>query len=460
MIITGTIKQENKKWWLAYIATMVLPWALIFNRSIADICCIIIGVLFLCQSYSNKNWNWLKSPFVKVGLLAWAWLMLVVSPLALVPEESFGVAVPWIRYIILFAALQYWLLVKPEPLLLLVKILAVMVGFVVIDTLWQYLYDMSLSGNMRYDSGRLTGPMDNVKVGIFIAKMSLPTAGICLFFSLHKKQYLWMVFTIFLIIASEAIILLSGERTAFVSSMIGLFSMIFLLAMTERKMRIAVPFLIILFTALSFFMIKTQDWVLFRAVTFRDTVLTFGESVYGKLFKAANIIGTDNWLSGAGLKGFRILCEPIEYAQYKFCNTYAYCNLHPHNTYLEWFSEAGGIGLLLYSTMVIILLVTSLRYFRANSGIYRLLPAVAFGTVFINFFPIMVTQSIFSNWPAILLWYCVAVSFSALNLCKTGIRKDYCHPAGHEVSAQDLSIIAKDPVLLLRNPQDDRGGRD
>lgn len=30
-----------------------------------------------------------------------------------------------------------------------------------------------------------------------------------------------------------------------------------------------------------------------------------------------------------------------------------------------------------------------------------------------------------------------------------------CHPVGHEVSAQDLSLMVKDPVLLLRNPQDD-----
>ncbi len=420
MIIASDIDKKNWKWLLAYVATFLLPFALIFSRAAADICCVLIGVLFLWQSYENKKWDWFNSPFIKVGLLAWLWLVFVVSPFAIVPKESFGVAVPWVRYIILFAALRYWVLVKPESIFLLGKILATMLAFVMVDTLWQYVYGVSLSGNLRYESGRLTGPLDNVKVGIFIAKILLPTIGICLFFSLRDKRHLWTIFAILLFIVSETVILLSGERTAFISSVIGLVSATALLAMAERRVRIIAPFIVVFFAAIFFYLVKTQDWVLLRFMELKDTMLTFTDSVYGKLFKAADIIGENNWLSGAGIKGFRILSSAMEDKKNPYCSG-DYCNLHPHNTYLEWFSEAGIVGLLLYSSMVVILLVTSLRYFKATSGIYRLLPAIAFGTVFINFFPLLVTQSIFSNWPAILLWYSVAVSFAALNLCKNSI---------------------------------------
>lgn len=68
------------------------------------------------------------------------------------------------------------------------------------------------------------------------------------------------------------------------------------------------------------------------------------------------------------------------------------------------------------------MLVTALRYFRESKGIYRLLPACAVAVMLVNFFPIMVTQSAFSNWPAILLWYSVAVAFAGMNICKAGIR--------------------------------------
>lgn len=412
-----TIEKNNWKWLLAYFATLLLPLSLIFNRSFADICCVLIGVLFLCQSYSSRNWQWLKEPFIRVALLAWAWLVLVVSPLAVAPVDSFGVALPWIRYILMFAALKYWVLEKEEPLLLLTKMLAIMLALVMIDTLWQYINGISLTGHLRQDNGRLTGPMDGVKVGIFITKIMLPTVVICTFSELRKKKYSWLIYAALLCVG-EIIILLSGERTAFVSSLLGIFGGMFLLALTEKYVRIAIPLIVAVVTAGLFFLIKTQDWVMVRAIAFKDTIMGFSDSVYGKLFNSAYIIGKDNWFSGIGLKGYRIVSHAMEDKANPYCAGGGFCNLHPHNIYLEWFSEAGVLGLILFSLMVIILIITALRSFKQSTGVNRLLPASAFAAVLINFFPLMVTQSIFSNWPAILLWYSAAVAFAGLNFCR------------------------------------------
>lgn len=405
----------QRMWFLAYVATLFLPWALIFDRGAADGCCSLIGVLFLWKSYKSKDWEWLKDPFISVGFLAWAWLVLVVSPLAVAPAGSFGVAVPWIRYIIMFAALKLWVLEKEESTIFLAKMLAVMLSCVLIDTLWQYIYGVSLTGNLRDYSKRLTGPMDNVKVGIFIAKLLLPAVVICTFSSLCQKRYSCLIYAV-LLLAGEVIILLSGERTAFVSSMLGVFGGMLLLALTEKYVRIAAPIVATLMAAVLFFLIKTQDWVMQRAVAFKDTIFGFTDSVYGKIFGSAYVIGKENWLHGTGLKGYRIVSHAMEDKENPYCAGGEFCNLHPHNIYLEWFSEAGFIGVLLFSSMVIILFITALRCFRQTSGIRRLLPASAFAVALINFFPLMVTQSIFSNWPAILLWYSVAVAFAGMNL--------------------------------------------
>ncbi len=409
---------QNLAWRIAFIATMILPWGLIFNRATAEICCVLIGLLFLQNSFSKKRWEWASDPVVVAGFCAWAWIVAVVSPLAISPAASFSVALPWGRYILLFAALRYWVLVKSEALLLLGKNLSAMLALVISDTLWQYVYGVSLTGHPRLDSGRLTGPLDNVKVGIFMAKILLPTVGMMLFLAADKKKYSWIAAIALLFVAGEITILLSGERTAFVSSIIGLAVMIGLLALAERRVRIAAPFMAVLLAALVFYMLRTQEWVLKRAHDLTDTIYSFGDSVYGRLFKAACIIGDDNWLHGVGIKGFRVVSEGLKDSVGPFCSGNELCNLHPHNTYLEWFSETGAAGLLFYSAMVVFMVVAIVRYFRISKGVVLLLPAVAMGSVFINFFPVMVTQSIFSNWPAILLWYSIGIGFSSLNLCE------------------------------------------
>ena len=84
--------------------------------------------------------------------------------------------------------------------------------------------------------------------------------------------------------------------------------------------------------------------------------------------------------------------------------------------------ETGVIGLLLYVAMVGALIASAVRSFRASHGAAQLLPAFALGTVMVHFFPLMVTQSMFSNWPAIVLWYSLSVAFAALNLCPKNVR--------------------------------------
>jgi O-antigen ligase len=422
IVIRHSWLEGQKAWCLAYFATLLLPWALIFNRGLADGCAVLIGILFLWDSYKNKKWEWLKEPFIRISLLAWAWLVLVVSPFAVAPAGSFAVALPWIRYIIMVAALCYWVLEKEEALLLLAKMLVVMFTLVMVDTLWQYIYGVSLTGHLRDQSKRLTGPMDSVKVGIFITKLLLPAVVICAFSALRQKKYSWLIYAVLLLVG-EMIILLTGERTAFVSSLIGIFGGMFLLAITEKYVRVAAPFIVMLIAGALFFLIKTQAWVMLRAVSFKDTILGFGDSVYGRIFESAYIIGEKNWISGVGLKGYRIVSSSMEDKMHPYCDGGVLCNMHPHNAYLEWFSEAGLPGLILFSLLVIVLLIKALRYFKQAEGIYRLLPASAFAAVLVNFFPLMVTQSIFSNWPAILLWYSVALSFASLNTCKTAMRR-------------------------------------
>ena len=318
---------------------------------------------------------------------------------------------PWIRYLLLYASLKNFVLVKDNDIKLLGKILAFMLFLVIIDTLWQYVFGVSITGHLRDKSGRLTGPMDNVKAGIFMAKMLAPSVGIFMFFSVVSKNYKASLASIFLLFLTIATILITGERTAFASTMIGVFAASFFLAIAEPNLRKFVLAAVSALIILAGILFATQYWVQDRATQFYDTVSNYPTTDYGQLAKGGILIGRRHLLTGAGLKGFRELCLPL-LAHGRVTN----CNLHPHNLFVEWFAETGIIGLLLFASMVFCLFVSVAKNFIKQQAIERLLPAFALAGLVTNFFPFMPTQSIFSNWPAILLWYEISVAMASMNV--------------------------------------------
>ncbi len=411
--IKNWLDTKQTSWILAYILTLTLPWALIFNRGLADASCVVIGLLFLCHSYSHKNFEWLGEPFIKLALSAWLWIAIVVTMFALSPVSSLMSAVPWVRYIILYAALKYWVLTDRKSIELLGVILAGMFCFVIIDTVWQYVYGTSITGNARGLGGRLTGPLSNVKVGIFMAKMLLPMVGICLFVAVTKKNYKYILAILLIFFAAIATIMISGERTAFASIIIAVFFIAFLLAVAEKKLRKWVVLSAAVMILASAILFETQIWVQKRADDFYSVISNYQETEYGQLQKAGLIIGQEHWFTGAGLKSFRELCAKL-FASGVVTTE----NLHPHNLYVEWFAEAGIIGFLLFSAMVFCLFHDVVKVFIARKDNDRILSGFILACLIVNFFPFMPTQSIFSNWPAILLWYSVSVAISSINMLK------------------------------------------
>ena len=404
------LKIQDKLWFTGYIATIVLPFGLIFNRGVAEACVAIVGVTFLATSIRDNKWNWLCDPVTKIGLLAWVWL-LFVSIFAQNISESFGVSITWIRYLLIYASLKNWILTRSDAICNLGKILAIILLFVIVDTLWQYIFGVSITGNLRDISGRLTGPLDNVKVGIFMAKMLFPIIGIYLFFASVKENKIEIIGGIFLLIMSISTILLTGERTAFASTMISLLAGAFLLAITERKLTKTISMVVFIIIIESIFLLKTQSHVQGRSHQFFDVISNYLASEYGQLQKAGIIIGWEHLQTGAGLKGFRELCHQLFVS-----GVITTENLHPHNLYIEWFAETGIIGFLLFTSLVFCLFYKTFKAFLASKGIERLLPIFAISTLIVNFFPFMPTQSIFSNWSAILLWYSISVAMASMNV--------------------------------------------
>lgn len=404
------IKPKSKIWLIAYIATILMPIAIIFNRTAMEVATVTIGTLFLVESFRTKEWKWLGDPIIVLGFISWVWL-LFISILPQAPPQSLGIALAWIRYLLLYAGLKNWVLTEREHMVFLGKTLLLIFILVLFDTLWQYIFGVSLTGHLKESNGRLTGPLDNVKVGIFLAKILFPTIAIFWISTTEKTKSRSLIYGFAIILVTIATIMLSGERTAFFSTLIALsFASVFLI-LFDKSFYKPLAILLLLVTAQSAVLLKTQHSIQNRTQKFHEAITNYSASEYGQLQKAGIIIGMDNFWTGAGLKGFRDICSKM-FAD----GTITTQNLHPHNIYIEWFAETGIIGVLLFVAIVFCLFYKVIKELISGSNSNRIVQACTLATLVVNFFPFMPTQSIFSNWPAILLWYSVSIAVASTNV--------------------------------------------
>lgn len=404
--------KADRLWATAFAAALLLPWMLIFVRAGIEVCAGVIGICFLLHSWRTGDWSWVRTPFLTICAVSYLWLVLVVTPLAVDPGRGLLTALLWFRFPLMFAALCYWVLARPEARMTLALYLCLFVALIVVDTLWQMATGMSLSGNPRIatgpHSGRLTGPFDAPKVGMFIGKLLLPATGLALWAALHLKNRRAAAAVAGLALVAIVAIIFSGERSAFLTIMLALGTVLMVLMLSEKRLR--VPGLLAGFSTLTALVVLyyLSPWVQWRAQQIWVIVQHFSNSDYGQLFRAGYEMGMAHLPHGVGLRGFAQLCPELPYMYGTFRG------MHPHNAFLEWFAEAGLPGLLLFTAAVAMLVREAVRALLQTRGIERLMPAVALGALVQHFFPLMGMQSFFTNWGAALQWYVLALVFAAL----------------------------------------------
>ena len=138
------------------------------------------------------------------------------------PRDSFSRALPFLRFVLFAAALQHWLLVERKAVLrTFLTTLAVTVGFVLLDCLYQYAIGVDIFGKTAEGPFRLSGPFNNDVAGTFLAKVSLPLIGWWIVWSARKRHLSWSIGGALALLIG-LVILLTGERTALVSYGMGL----------------------------------------------------------------------------------------------------------------------------------------------------------------------------------------------------------------------------------------------
>ena len=93
-----------------YLLPISLPLLLIFYRGIADVTVLLIGLVFLYQSYKSNNWQWVKQQWFIFSLIFWLYLLLINSPLSTNSSDSALYSLAFIRWPLFAMAISMWLL--------------------------------------------------------------------------------------------------------------------------------------------------------------------------------------------------------------------------------------------------------------------------------------------------------------------------------------------------------------
>lgn len=384
---------------------LAFPLALLAARSVADVIVVLIGLAFLFESIRRRRWGeWLRDPVILAALALWAVLNLVVSPMAVDSAVSFERSLPWIRFLLFYAAITVWLLADHRSVRLVMWWMACVVALVVIDCLIQALSGLSVTGQ-PIQGIRLTGLLDRPNIGSFLAKTGFPLVGLllCVYCFGSSLRRSLVISTLGLVIFLS--ILLTGERTITLLTLLSLALVLFFVFISATGRRLLVACLSVLPVGVIAAVIMLEGRIHQRLSDLVADLSHFWESPYGHLFSAAWRIFMDNPLTGVGLKNFREVCT--RYTEH--------CHPHPHNIYLEFLSESGVFGFVFFLAFVATIIVTFARRTIRNS----INPAAAgffTGALLISLFPFAATQSYFSNWPAMLLWYSLSLAMAAVRI--------------------------------------------
>ncbi len=390
------------------ILLALLPALLLFWRGGADAVASIIGISFLAVVVARRQWGLASHPMLAALLAIWLLLNLLVSPLAVDSAASFSRSVAWLRFALLFAAVVTWLIQSRSDLKLVVLFWGAAIAFSILDGLVQLLRGISLTGNPMYGMVRITGPLDRPNIGMFVARIGFPLlAAAPLLLGLRLR-------TVYVLAPATAIglafILLTGERSAALLAAAGLLTAALGSILIFPRYRLHGLALIVLAGAVGTVVAMSSERIWGRIKDLGRVLKDFSESHYAELFG----IGIDIWrtypIFGAGMKNFEASCWAI--SAFKVSDG---CPSHPHNPYIEWLAETGTVGLAGYLVFLILLLVAAWPLLRGG-GVARLTGLLVAGCFVVLLFPLIATQSAFSNWPALVFWASLSLTVAIVRL--------------------------------------------
>ena len=405
---------------LKNIIPFLLPFAIPFSRSIADITIILIALAFLCKSYFENDWHWAGETWFKMACVFVVYCIFINSSLSINPTESLKYSIYFLRWPLFALALTYWLFTDLQSLKKFLYVMTFVALFLIFDTWYQYVMGHDIFGVEKFGDTRLTGPFRRPYIGMWLTKLIILPLFI---FTVMKKygdllRHKYLALTLFIFLGIYILtIFITGERMAFLMALLSI-SVILLGLIANKNISIFKGlFLFILLSLTTYFFAIANPEQSQRSITSTlEKIINWKTSDYGLVWKSAYDVWQEAPLFGAGLHKYREACELL--------GTYGTTNnpigagvcFHPHNITMQLLSETGVVGFVLFFSMVITLSIGMLKEYFLNKS--WLIFFLSLNVLLACFLPIQSNTDFFSNKYSSLVWLLVGVSLAVSRYLK------------------------------------------
>ncbi len=349
----------------ALIAVLLLPLLLMHAHGIAEVAIGIADACFLARAAITRDWAWLRTPWLQVGLLWWGWIALCSVPLPQLGLGEYGLAslaqgVANVRFLILVAAMEHVILRDPGPRRWLYGIIAASAAYIALQSLIQFVFGRNLYGNPSSWGITLTGPFGKPRAGPPLSRILLPVIVPPAVALLNRRRWGATLAAVALVVASVVIMVLINQRMPLVLLGFGML----IAGLLVKRLR---P--LVLGAGLAGLLLVAASMVASPAIYNRlvgltsHQMLNFPSSPYGEIYTRALAIGLQKPITGAGADGFRYACPQPRFFHATLDGVKPdgggaeICANHPHNPFMEALVNGGFVGLALFCWLAIAWLI-------------------------------------------------------------------------------------------------------
>ncbi len=393
-----------------------IPLALLSGPFIPDLIVVLLSIIFLFFSFYEKLWNYYRNYFVYFFLLFYAYLLIrsvfSVSPLLSLENSLF-----YFRFLLF--SLCIWFIIDNDRKFLkrFSIIFAITFAIALADGFYQYFNDRNIFGFTGIGTRMTLVFNDSLLLGGYLSRLFPLLIGMLLFnFKINRYS---LSITVILLILTDVLIFITGERTAlgllFISTLF-----IVLLISKFKIIRIA-SFVVSILIMASITVFNPAIKERNISVTMSDVGLSqdsdkvyIFSQVHEKYILTAWNMFKEKPLVGHGPKLFRQLCS-----ENRFKHADNSCSTHPHNTYIQILAETGLVGLtfliiaIIYLSKLIIkhVLYAVTRKERILND-YQICLIACF---IISLWPFLPTQNFFNNYINVIYFFPVGFFLHSVN---------------------------------------------